>query len=137
VVLIERRRDTDDQGIHIIGVGVLIRGPEALCGSGGNLGVRDAVDIGAAIIQGLYLFRVDIEPRDGEAGFIEEESQRQSDITEANDSYFCGIRTSLGNVAHEDCRCMTLSLLPEPTWLLPLALLSALITHSMRVFLVV
>ena len=92
VVLIERRGDTDDEGIHILGMGVFVRGPKALGGSGRNLGFRDAIDIRAAIVQGLYLFRVDIESGDGEAGFIEEESQRQSDITKANDSNFCGMR---------------------------------------------
>src|SRR6476646_3680442 len=161
VVLIERRRDADNQGIHILGMGIFVRGPKALGASGGNLGWRDAIDIRPAIIQGLYLFRVDIEPSDGKAGFIEEQGQRQPDITKANDSDFCGMRLNaseqrlerlrtgsscwrhkqfccigadLGNVAHEIDRCMTLSLLPEPTWLLPLALLSALITHLTGLF---
>ena len=92
VVLIKRRGDTDDQGIHIPGVGIFVCGPKAFCGSGGNLGLRYAIDIRPAVIKGLDLFGVNIESGHRKASFIEEESQRQSDITEANDSYFRGMR---------------------------------------------
>src|SRR3954463_7548526 len=92
VVFIERRRNTDDQGVHVLGVGVLIGGPKAFRRCGSDLSLWYAIDIRPAIVEGLYLFRVDIETRDGEAGFIEKEGQRQSDIAKANDSYFCGMR---------------------------------------------
>ena len=91
MVLIERRRDTDDQGIHILGVGVLIGGPKAFGSGGGNLSLWYAIDIGPAVVQGLNFFGIDIEPGHGKAGFIEEESQRQSDVPETDDSYFCGM----------------------------------------------
>ncbi len=92
MIVIERRGDADDEGVHVLSMGVLVGGPKALRGGSRNLRFRDAVNIRPAIIQGLNLFGVDIESSYGEAGFIEEKCQWQSDIAKANDSYFCGMR---------------------------------------------
>ena len=46
----------------------------------------DAVDVGRAAIQALYLCRVDIEAGNAEALFAEQQGQRQAHIAEADDA---------------------------------------------------
>jgi hypothetical protein len=83
---------------------VIIGRQEALGAGGGNLRLRNAIDIRPAVVEGLYLFRVDIEPGDGEAGFIEKQGQRQSHIAQSNDSNFSGACLDAGQHLIESLR---------------------------------
>jgi hypothetical protein len=92
MVFVERSRYTDNDGIHLFGVGIFVGRPKPFGSRGGNLSLRNPVNIRPAVVQGFYLFRVNIESGYGKAGFIEEQCQRQAYIAKADDADFCRSR---------------------------------------------
>ena len=86
-VLVQRRRDADDDGVGLGQVGVAIGGPDPGQHRAQTFR-RDVLDVGVAGGDGRDLQRIDVERDDIVAGLGERDRQRQPDVSEAYDPYF-------------------------------------------------
>ncbi len=86
VVLIQGRRDANDDRIHGRDLRIIGGGFEAMGLGRRDFFRRDAENVGAAVVEGVDLLLIDIEPGDGKLLLAIEQSQRQSDIAEADNS---------------------------------------------------
>ncbi len=87
VVFIQRRGDADDDGVHRRELGI-VGGCGKAVGLGGlDLLRRNAVDVGAALGQGVDLARVDVEARHLEFLLAVEQSQREPNVSQPDDAH--------------------------------------------------
>ena len=86
VIFVQRRGDADDDGVHLRDLRIVGGGGKALRLGRLDFFRRDAVDVGTALGEGIDLARVDVEAGDGKLLFAEQQSQRQSDVAQADDA---------------------------------------------------
>ena len=86
VIFVERGGDADDDRIHGGDLRIVGRGFEAVRFGRRDLLGRDAENVGAAVVEGIDFSLIDIETGDGKFLLAVEQSQRQSDVAEADDS---------------------------------------------------
>src|SRR5208283_2519361 len=86
VVFIERRGDTNDNGVHRCDSRVVGGSGKALCLGGLNLFGCNAVDIRTAFGKCVDLASVDIETGDLKFLLAVQQSERKSDIAHADDA---------------------------------------------------
>ena len=89
MVWIERGGNANDDGVHLLDLRVVGGGGKALRLGRLNFFRADAVDVGFALRQSIDLALVDIEAGDGKFLFGKQQGQRQSHITQADDSDAC------------------------------------------------
>ena len=83
----EGRGDADEDGVALGQSVEVRRGLDAAASEGIGHALRaDVPDVGLAAVKRLGLLRVDVEAEDGEAGFLEEEGEREADVPEADDA---------------------------------------------------
>jgi hypothetical protein len=87
VILIEGSRDADDDGVH--GSDLRVVGSRGKPLGAGRLDFRrsDAIDIRAALAEGVDLASVDIEAGDRELLLAVQQGERQADVAEADDAH--------------------------------------------------
>ena len=85
VILVQRRRDADDDGIHLGQARIVRRRLEALGAGLLNLARQDADDVGPALGQGRHLALVDIEAGHPKLLLGVEQGQGQADVAQADD----------------------------------------------------
>ena len=86
VIVIERGRDADDDGVHAADVGVIAGGAESGFLRALNFRGQDAHDIGAAGVERSHFLLVDIEAGHRETLLAEEQGQGQSNVAHAHDT---------------------------------------------------
>ena len=84
VILIQRRRDADDDGVHLGQAGIVRGGFEALGAGLLNFAGQDADDVGAALGQSRDLALINIEAGDPELLLGIQQGQGQTDVAEAD-----------------------------------------------------
>ena len=84
VILVQRRRDTDNDGIHLLQPGIIAGSAEPLCSRRLNLGGRDTKDVRAPSLQSGNLALIDVEPGDGKLLLGIEKRERESDVAESD-----------------------------------------------------
>src|ERR1700685_4513877 len=84
VVLVQRSGHADDNGVHRGELSVVRGGGKSLRLCGLDFLGSDAVDVGAALCQGVDFAGIDIESRYLELLFAVQQSQRQANVSEAD-----------------------------------------------------
>ena len=80
VILVERRRDADDDRVHGGDLRVVRGGLKAVGLRGGDFGGRDAENVSAAIVEGIDLALIDIETGYSKFLLAVKQGQRQSNV---------------------------------------------------------
>src|SRR4029077_6087214 len=84
VILVQRGRHTNDDGVHLRQPGKVRSGFESALAGLPNSAGKDADNVGAALRQSSYLALIDIETRDPEFLLRIKQGKRQADIAEAD-----------------------------------------------------
>src|ERR1700735_767756 len=85
MILIEWSRHANDDGVHLLDLGVIRGGGKAFGLRLLDLLRRNAVDIRFALGQSIDLALIDVEAGDGKFLFSEQQGQWQSYVAEADD----------------------------------------------------
>ena len=84
MILIERRGDADDDGIHLFQAGVVRSGFEALGAGVLNFAGQDADNVGATLGQGRDLALINIEARHPHLLLGKQQGEGQADVAQTD-----------------------------------------------------
>src|SRR5262249_33542766 len=85
--LAKRRRHADVDRVHVVQLRHVVGRGQLLGLDGrGKLGARDVADVALALVDGVDLVEVDVEPGNLEPGLREFNRQRQADVPKTNDA---------------------------------------------------
>ena len=87
VILIERRGDADDDGVHLFQAGVVRGGFEALGAGVLNFAGQDADNVSAALGQGRNLALINIEARHPQLLLGKQQGEGQTDVAQTDNGY--------------------------------------------------
>src|SRR5512133_3461354 len=95
-ILVERRRNADDDRVHLGNAGEIGGRREPMRARSLDLFGLDSNDVGAAGVDRVDFALVDIEPSDGKLLLTEQQGEWQADVTKAYNADLCRAGLDLG-----------------------------------------